>query len=202
MLLDLSTIYDDIAELQRQVQNMVRIGTIEEIDYTTAKAKVRLDVKLLTTGLPWTTRRASNDVDWWAPEIGEQVVVLSPGGELSQGIIDQKLYQTAHPAPENLETVSSTTYSDGAKISYDRENSILTASLPAGATVSLIADGGIGFTGDLSVDGNITSTKDITATGEISDTDGTLKRLRENYNTATYIGNMGAPTSTTSKPDA
>jgi phage baseplate assembly protein V len=54
----------------------------------------------------------------------------------------------------------------------------------------------------------LTATKEIlidspqtTSTGEVADFKGTLDRLRQNYNTATYIGNLGAPTSTTSKPD-
>ena len=41
----------------------------------------------------------------------------------------------------------------------------------------------------------------LECTGDIQDSIGTMDRLRQNYNTATYIGNLGSPTSTTSLPD-
>jgi len=184
-----------VADLERQILNVMRIGTIESIDYTAALATVRLEPDLIVTDITWTTRRAHGDVEWWAPEVGEQVVVSSPGGELSQAVIDRCLYQNSYPAPESLETVHSVTYADGAIISYDRENSVLSAILPAGATVELTADGGINIAGDVSVTGSISATEDITAAGEISDTDGELSRLRTNYNSHKHVGNLGNPTS-------
>lgn len=45
-------------------------------------------------------------------------------------------------------------------------------------------------------------TGNIEAAKEVQDKIGTLDRLRQNYNTATYIGNLGAPTSITNKVDA
>lgn len=44
-------------------------------------------------------------------------------------------------------------------------------------------------------------TGNIEAAEEVQDKIGTMDRFRQNYNTATYIGNLGAPTSVTQKPD-
>jgi len=197
-----SKILERLTDLEQKLANVHRIGTIETVDYETATATVRFSDDHVSGKLPIATHRAGGDVDWWVPEVGEQVLVYSPNGDLDRAFIGlDRLYQTAHPAPENIETKRTTTYADGAVISYDRENSILSAELPAGATVQLTADGGISFVGDFSVDGNITSTGDVTATGEISDTDGELSRLRTNYNSHKHVGNMGSPTSPTDKLD-
>lgn len=190
-----------IAELERKLINVVRIGVIEEIDYTTALAKVRLEPNLLTTGLPWTTRRAHTENEWWAPEVGEQVVVLAPAGELNQGVIDRSLHQTAYPPAQTVATIHSVTYADGAVISYDRENHALSAVLPSGATVDLTADGGITITGDVSITGNLVVDGDASATGDVSDSAGAVSRLRGNYNAHTHIGNMGSPTGPTDHLD-
>jgi len=101
-------------------------------------------------------------VSWHAPEVGEQVVVLSPSGELNQGVVLAGLFQTAHPHPVNTPEKQHILYKDGAVIEYDRELHHLKAILPAGATTELVSDGGVAFKGDLHVDGNITSTQDIT----------------------------------------
>lgn len=41
----------------------------------------------------------------------------------------------------------------------------------------------------------------LECTGDVKDSVGTLAELRAKYNAATYIGNLGSPTSTTSMPD-
>lgn len=39
------------------------------------------------TWMPWLVARAGGDAEWWAPDVEEQVMVLAPSGNLSQGII-------------------------------------------------------------------------------------------------------------------
>lgn len=71
----------NIAELQRKLANIVRIGLVKEIDYEKAKVRVKIG-EFLTDWLPWITERAGKDTSWAPPDIDEQVVVLSPFGEL------------------------------------------------------------------------------------------------------------------------
>ena len=45
------------ADTQRRIGNTIRYGRIEEIDYATSRARVRMGATL-TTWVPWTTGRA------------------------------------------------------------------------------------------------------------------------------------------------
>ncbi len=109
----------EITELSRLLANLIRIGTIEEADYRKALVRVSSG-EMLTGWIPWITRRASFDADWWAPEIGEQVVLLSPVGDPVQAVVLPAIYQAEHPAPESRETIQKITFADGAWCSYDR----------------------------------------------------------------------------------
>ena len=85
----------DIAELFRRVNNLLRVGRVVSVDYTAARARVKIG-DITTDFLPWMT--PSTNV--WIPlKNGEQVVVLSPCGDLGFGMILPSLYQTAAPMP-------------------------------------------------------------------------------------------------------
>lgn len=47
------------ADLNRRIENIVRLGTIAEVDCAHAKAKVKSG-GILTDWLPWVTARAGN----------------------------------------------------------------------------------------------------------------------------------------------
>ncbi len=131
----------DLANLARRLANVVRVGTVAEADY--APALLRVDLGDLTTDwLPWLTRRAGGDVDWWAPEVGEQVVLLAPSGELAQAVVMPALYQSATPAPADVETVRRTTFADGTTVEYDRAAHHLTVTVAGpSAQVAVEIDG-------------------------------------------------------------
>lgn len=109
----------EITELDRRISNLIQIGTIAEADYEKAKLKVIIG-NIITDWLPWLTRRAGSDSDWWAPEVGEQVVILSPSGELKQAVILPSIYQSAYPAIDDSPDISKFTYKDGTIIKYNR----------------------------------------------------------------------------------
>lgn len=83
----------DAQEVSRRVEDMVQFGTVEEADYAAGKVRIRIGdpeqegKSLLTDWLPWATARAGNNRHWVAPEIGEQVLLLSQSGNMSQGLI-------------------------------------------------------------------------------------------------------------------
>lgn len=108
-----------LAELERRLANIVRIGTVEEADYPNARVRVAIG-EILTAWLPWLTRRAGGDRDWWAPEAGEQVVVLSPAGDLAQGVVLPSLYADAAPAPATSPDIRREIHGDGLVIEHDR----------------------------------------------------------------------------------
>ncbi|MDN2671435.1 phage baseplate assembly protein V [Janthinobacterium sp. SUN026] len=127
----------DLSDLTRLLQNLIRLGTIAEVKG--AKARVRLGPTLTTEWLKWVTPRAGNTRTWSAPTVGEQVIVFSPGGDLTRGIILPALYSQAFDAPEISDTIYTTHYPDGTVVQYDHAAHALTATLPGG-TATIAAD--------------------------------------------------------------
>lgn len=145
----------DQAELARMLDNLIRPGRIVEVDYPAARARVAIE-PLITGWLPFMAPRAGDDRAWHPPEVGEQVIVLSPSGDTEQGfILIGAIFQDAYPAPADRPTVDRRTYADGAVIEYDRAAHRLTAQLPAGGEVEIIAPGGVTINGDLVVTGDV-----------------------------------------------
>ncbi len=116
-----------VTELERLLANLLRVGTVEELDEAAARVKVRIG-EILTAWLPWFTRRAGGDRDWWAPEPGEQVMVLSPGGDLAQGRVLPALNRAAYPAPAASRDKRRVECADGGFAEYDRATGAWTVS--------------------------------------------------------------------------
>lgn len=156
------------AELERRLAGLIRWGTVHSVDYPAARCRLECGT-MITDWLPWCTMRASNDRSWWAPEVGEQGAVLSPSGESAMGFVIFGFYQSAHPAPANSPDIHRNTYSDGARIEYDRANHVLTAYVPGKAQIraddSIWADAGtsITATAGTSITANAGTTVDAAA---------------------------------------
>jgi phage baseplate assembly protein V len=106
----------------RVANNLMRYGQVKEADYE--KGLLRVDIQdgdLETAWLPWLTLRSGNDRFWWAPEVGERVMVLAPSGELHNGVVMAAQISSDFPQIANKETVQRTEFSDGTVIQYDRE---------------------------------------------------------------------------------
>ncbi|MDA0782416.1 MAG: phage baseplate assembly protein V [Proteobacteria bacterium] len=127
----------EVTELDRRLSNLIQVGTVLEADYPNAKLKVKIG-DITTDWLPWLTMRASNDTTWWSPEIGEQVMVLAPSGELKQAVILSAIYQNAHPAIDDNDDVSKTVYKDGTITRYNRDTHVLTVDVNKDGKVEII----------------------------------------------------------------
>jgi phage baseplate assembly protein V len=146
------------AESNRRLHSLVRTGRVTAVDHLPAGPVARVqDGEIVTGWLPLLHPRCGMDRVALAPTVGEQVVILSPGGSLEQGIILGSLPQTDHPSPADAEGVHRATYDDGAIIEYDRTAHRLRAILPDGATAEIEAPGGLTLKGDLTVDGEVTA---------------------------------------------
>jgi phage baseplate assembly protein V len=180
----------DTAELERSRANLVQIGTVAEADYATARVRVKLG-ELVTAWLPWNSVRAGGDRTWSAPEVGEQVSVLCPDGDPAGGIVLGAIYCNDHAAPANAATVARTTYADGAVIEYDRAAHRLSAVLPSGATVNLVADGGM----TINAEGGVTinaSGGNILVQGDVI-ADGVSLKTHRHTNVEPGSGKSGPP---------
>lgn len=129
-----------LTELERRQNNLITIGVIGSVDAGAARATVQIG-ELLTGPLPWLTTRAGQDVTWWVPTAGEQVVVLSPSGEPNQGVILPGLYCDAAPQPSSDPNKQVTTYQDGTTVTYDRAGHKLTIDLSGSTGTFLVQSG-------------------------------------------------------------
>lgn len=129
-----------LGELERRLSNTIRPGTVLEADY--AKARIRVTMGDNTSAwLPWLTSRAGEDRTWHAPEVGEQVIVMAPGGELSAGyVMPGGIYKNDYPANADNPEISRTTYKDGAILEYDREAHAHLLQLPEGSATVKVGD--------------------------------------------------------------
>ncbi|WP_051443043.1 phage baseplate assembly protein V [Curvibacter gracilis] len=75
-------------ELNRKIENIVRLGSIEMVRLgKPARCRVRTG-GLLSNWVPFFSLRAGGRAGrtWWPPVVGEQCVLLCPGGDLLQGV--------------------------------------------------------------------------------------------------------------------
>jgi len=149
----------DLSELVRTIPNLIRTGKIAEINAD--KVRVRLSPSLLTTWLQWIALRAGDVIDWCPPSIGEQVIVFSPNGDLTQGKVLAGLFSAESPAPQTSLKIRSIHYPDGAVVLYDFGKHSLSAILPAGSSALVKADAVTAdapqttCTGDVTIRGNL-----------------------------------------------
>lgn len=84
-----------LANLAGRVENMLRVGRVFEADYLVGKVRVRIgsvgEHPIETDWIPWATGRAGNTASgnrfWVAPEVGDQVIVCSPSGNMEQAFV-------------------------------------------------------------------------------------------------------------------
>ena len=194
----------ELTEIARRLASIVRLGIVAEVDHQAARVRVRYGETALSRWLPWVTARAGEDRSWWAPEVGEQVLILAPSGDLGAGVVLAGVYQRGYPAPEQSPDKHATHYRDGAVIEYDRAAHRLKAVLPTGGTAEITAPDGVTVRGDLMVTGDLDVTGaaevagditghadigadgDVSADGNIEDGLGSMDEMRGVYNTHTH----------------
>ncbi|WP_065388816.1 phage baseplate assembly protein V [Photorhabdus namnaonensis] len=87
-----------LTELLRLLRNLIRTGVVTEVDTTRGVCRIATG-NLETDWRPWLTMRAGNSRTWWAPSRGEQVLLLSVGGELTTSFVLPAVYSNQFPEP-------------------------------------------------------------------------------------------------------
>jgi phage baseplate assembly protein V len=151
----------DPADIQRLLGDLARLGTVTAVDRAAGTCRVRVG-EIETGELPWLAFRAGATRVWSPPSIGEQVLLICPEADAAAGLVLGALSSDAHPAPADDESTLAA-FIDGARIGYDPVAHTLSASLPAGATVSIQAQGGIRLLGDVAIEGDLTCSGTVTA---------------------------------------
>lgn len=119
--------HTQLNDIMRLLNNLVRIGIVTAIDLENARCRVTTGNNI-TAWLPWMTSRAGRTRSWWAPSVGEQVLLLSMGGELTTAFVLPAIFSDANPAPSASADAVHLSFPDGAVIEYEPANGVLTAS--------------------------------------------------------------------------
>ncbi|KHT40185.1 phage baseplate assembly protein V [Pectobacterium brasiliense] len=112
-------------EFDRLLHNLIRIGTVIDVDHVRHLARVETGGNK-TDWIRWGVARAGDAQTWWPLSIGEQVVMVAPGGDLATAVIVLSLYSSQHSAPSASPKVHATVYPDGASETYDANTSTMT----------------------------------------------------------------------------
>nr|ELR5111150.1 phage baseplate assembly protein V [Providencia stuartii] len=105
------------ADIRRLINNLIRVGIVTAVD---AKKGCRVQTgDLETDWLNWITLRAGQTRTMNAPSVGEQVIILSIGGELTTAFVLTGIFSNEHAEPTDSLTADHRTYSDGAVIEYE-----------------------------------------------------------------------------------
>jgi phage baseplate assembly protein V len=147
---------------------MVRVGRIVSVDRAAATCIVSVGDpdadEIQTAAIDWLPMRAGKTIIWSPPSEGEQVLLLCPEGDIAQGVAIPGLYSDVFPAPGDgaREFIR---FDDGAEFGYDTETHAADITLPEGATLTIIATGGITIEGDVTLTGKLTASDDVIASG-------------------------------------
>lgn len=116
-----------LQDMQRLLRNLIRTGVIVEVDLDDGRCRVQTG-GIVTDWLQWLTTRAGRSRTWWAPSVGEQVLLLAVGGELDTAFVLPGIFSDDHPAPSASADALHIDFPDGAVIEYEPETGALTAS--------------------------------------------------------------------------
>lgn len=169
---------------------LIRVAVVASVDLAGGTCTVLLDDpegggdEAESPPVRWLHPRMGDIRAWLPPAVGEQGLLLCPGGELGAGVFIGGLHCNAFPPPID-EPVALLRFSDGAAISYDPQAHELLLQLPSGATTVLISDGGIDLQGDVSITGNVTVSETLTANTDVI---GGGKSLKDHRHTGVSAG--------------
>ncbi|RJT32036.1 phage baseplate assembly protein V [Rahnella woolbedingensis] len=122
-------------DIPRLLRNLIRIGTVAEVDLDAGTCRVNTGGNV-TDWLHWLTSRAGRSRSWWAPSIGEQVLLFCLGGELDTAFVMPAVFSDEFPSPSASADAVHVTFADGAVIEYEPETGALLATGIKSATVN------------------------------------------------------------------
>lgn len=148
-----------VEDIPADTAALVRVGTVLSVDLAAARCVVRYgdpdDPEAAETpAIRWLAMRAGKTRIWSPPSVGEQVLLLSPDGQVGNAVAVAGLVQDAFPPLANnlIETIE---FEDGARLTYDAQAGALKAILPSGATAEIEAPGGITLRGPIRIEGDV-----------------------------------------------
>lgn len=157
----------ELSELNRKVAGAVTIGTVSQVDPKLARYRVNAG-SIESDWIPMAQRRSGKTKVYEALDVGEQVVIAAPSGDLSQGVIVGSIPTEDREAGDAAKT-HRTVYPDGTVVEYDDEAHAYNLTVPeGGGAVNVKSGGSVGVDGAKSV--NVRSAQQVDVTGDIATT--------------------------------
>lgn len=127
------------ADLKRQIENIVRVGTIAAVDHGAKPPLVRVKLSETATSdwRPYIEQRAGDTSTWNPPTVGECGILFSPGGLTEGGFVLTGVPTASRPTPSADPNKTVTKYPDGAVIEYDHDAHALKITLPDNGTADI-----------------------------------------------------------------
>ena len=120
----------ELTELNRRVAGMVTVGTVSQVDPKLARYRVKAGA-LESDWIPMSQRRSGNTKTYESLDIGEQVVIAAPSGDLSQGVIIGSIPTEEREIGEDAKE-HRTKFADGAIVEYYDKAHAYNIAIPAG----------------------------------------------------------------------
>ncbi|WP_375695278.1 phage baseplate assembly protein V [Bartonella sp. AC90GZZY] len=136
----------EITDLKRRVANMVVVGKISHVDHKNARYRVKTG-GLISDWIPDTQARAGKTRSYEGRDVGEQVIVVSSSGDLSQGMIVGSIHTDANQAADKG-SIHRTIYPDGTSLEYDDEQNTYALNIKSGGKFILTISDGVSLKGD------------------------------------------------------
>lgn len=108
----------NLTEIMRLITNLIRTGVVTEVDREKWLCRVKTG-DLETNWINWLTLRAGNARTWWKPSEGEQVVLLSLGGNLETAFALPAVYSNQFAPPSTSADACVTEHPDGGWFEYE-----------------------------------------------------------------------------------
>lgn len=138
--------YDkQITDLERRVSNSVLVGQVSKVDHAKGRYRVKVG-DLETDWIPMATRRAGNTSEYSSYEAGEQVVMASPSGDLSQAVVIGAV-ATGETQAADKGTTHRIKYPDGTVVEYDHEAKRYKMDVASGGSFEMNIGGGASVVG-------------------------------------------------------
>lgn len=124
-------------EIGRRIENILRVGTVAEVRHgQPARCRVRSG-ELLTDWLPWTSGSAggASRRQWWPPKVGEQCMVMAPGGDLLNAVVLPGVYSDNAPQGSENPDAYRMDWSETEGMEHDASTGMLTITCEQGITL-------------------------------------------------------------------
>ena len=116
-----------MSEINRKIANLIKQGNIYSCNAAQGLVQVQIG-ELISDWLPYFVPFAGAVAVHRPPSVGENCIVLSPSGELANGLVLCGLASTQCPQPSQSENETVIKYPDGAIIKYQHDSSHLDVS--------------------------------------------------------------------------